>query len=199
MRPERRSILPHPPALGFDLAGGHRHLQFVLWPMLRTIFRAIHAREMLADDLIRLIALQALGPGIPTHDVSRRIEHENGLVLHPLNQQAEARLVLPQRGLHPLALAAALHVAQFAFERRDQPGQFPLLDVVLRPPFISETARFRSISPDTMRKGTSGQTSLASARAAGALKCGIAWSEVITSQSWRARAARMAAGVSTTS
>ena len=53
MRPERRPILTHPPALGFDLAGGHCHLQFVLWPMLRTIFRAIHAREMLANDLIR--------------------------------------------------------------------------------------------------------------------------------------------------
>jgi hypothetical protein len=135
MRPERRPILPHPPALGFDLAGGHRHLQFVFWPMLRTIFRAIHAREMLADDLIRSIALQAFGPGIPTHDVSRRIEHENGLVLHPLDQQAEARLVLPQRGLRPLALAAALHVAQFAFDRRDQPDQLPFGDVVLGYPY----------------------------------------------------------------
>ena len=40
--------------------------------------------------------------------------------------------------------------------------------------------------------------SLANAKAAGALKCGMAWSDVITSHSWLCNAARMAAGVSTT-
>jgi hypothetical protein len=41
------------------------------------------------------------------------------------------RFVLPQRGLRPSVLAAVLHVAQFALDRRDQTGQFPFLDVVL--------------------------------------------------------------------
>jgi len=45
MRPEWHRILADPPALGFDLAFDHRHHQFVLGPLLRPIFRAIHARN----------------------------------------------------------------------------------------------------------------------------------------------------------
>ena len=141
MRPEGHPILADPPALGLDLPCGHRHLQFVLGPLLRPVFRAIHAREMLADDLIRFVPLHALGPGMPTDDVSRRIEHENGLVLHPLHQQAEARFMLPQRGLRPLALAAALHVAQFAGDRRHQTGQFSLSECSPAPPPSSARRR----------------------------------------------------------
>jgi hypothetical protein len=49
----------------------------------------------------------------------------------PLDQQANMRFGRPQCDLRPLALAAALHVAQFAGDRRDQTGPFPFLDVVL--------------------------------------------------------------------
>ena len=59
---------------------------------------------------------------MPIDDVSGRIEHKNGLVLSTLDQQAEARFILSQRGLRPLALVAALRVAQFACDRRHQTG-----------------------------------------------------------------------------
>ena len=51
-----------------------------------------------------LVALDALGAGVPARDVAVGIEHEDRVVLHALDQQAEALLALAQL----LLLRAAL-------------------------------------------------------------------------------------------
>src|ERR1700675_3518745 len=41
-------------------------------------------RKILTDDLISFIALDAFGPGVPTGNLSPRIQHENRVVLDPI-------------------------------------------------------------------------------------------------------------------
>ena len=64
---------------------------------LSTASCGIEAREVLADDLVGAVALDALGAGVPGRDVAVGVEHEDRVVLDALDQQAEALLALPQR------------------------------------------------------------------------------------------------------
>ena len=68
MRPEAGAVLAHPPAFAFEPPLSHRGFQRPLrhrpWPILL----GIESREMLADDFIRGIALDALGAGVPVGD-----------------------------------------------------------------------------------------------------------------------------------
>jgi len=47
------------------------------------------------DHLLRPVALDALGPGVPGEDVPLRVEEEDGVVPHPGHQLAEVFLALP--------------------------------------------------------------------------------------------------------
>src|SRR5205823_5475609 len=49
----------------------------------------VEAGEVLADDLLGRIALEPLGPSIPGGDHALWVEHEDGVVPNPLDQQAE--------------------------------------------------------------------------------------------------------------
>ena len=51
---------------------------------------------MLSDNLGTLISLDPLRAVVPTDDMSSGVEHENGVVLHSFNEQAESFLTLPQ-------------------------------------------------------------------------------------------------------
>ena len=52
----------------------------------RAVVLGVEAREMLADDLCALIALDALGARVPAHDVALRIEHEDRVIGHGVDQ-----------------------------------------------------------------------------------------------------------------
>jgi hypothetical protein len=52
---------------------------------------------MPADDLVRGIALDALRPGVPARHDAARIEHEQGIVGDPGDEQAELPLAVAQR------------------------------------------------------------------------------------------------------
>jgi len=77
---------------------------------------------MRAKDVVRPIAEQALGTGVPTGHVSGWIEHENRIVLHPFHEQAEAFLALLQGLLSALAFA---DVTEGQHNAGDVPGNVP--------------------------------------------------------------------------
>jgi hypothetical protein len=52
---------------------------------LRNGFRRIKAGEVVADDLVKFVPLDALSTFIPTDDPSLRAEHENCIVFHALD------------------------------------------------------------------------------------------------------------------
>ena len=64
----------------------------------RTIFRRVEAREMLADNFFRSVALQALGTGVPGGDESPRIEREDGVIGDAFDQQPVVLLHLASLG-----------------------------------------------------------------------------------------------------
>ena len=69
-----------------------------------AIFLGIEAREMLADDLVRRIALDALRPRIPVGDDAFGVEHIDRIVGDALDQQPELFLAAAKRlfGFAPL-------------------------------------------------------------------------------------------------
>src|SRR5215213_3869592 len=59
---------------------------------------------MASDNLLLVVALDAVRPFVPAGHLTIRIEHEDRVVFHTLHQQTKPFLVLPQRLLSPLAL-----------------------------------------------------------------------------------------------
>ena len=68
----------------------------------------VEAGEVLADDLVGAVALDAARPRRSRWRPALGVEHEDGVVLHALDQQAESLLALPQLllGLLPLGQVA---------------------------------------------------------------------------------------------
>ena len=58
--------------------------------------RGVEDAEVAADDLLGGVALDALGAGVPAHDVAARVEHEDRVVLDHFDEQPETLLALPQ-------------------------------------------------------------------------------------------------------
>ena len=54
---------------------------------------------MLPDHLLGFVALDAARPFVPAHHTTARIEHEDAVVLHALNEDAESFLTRAQRVL----------------------------------------------------------------------------------------------------
>src|SRR2546430_1982663 len=105
VRPEAAAVLSDPPALLFDAPFGTGDFEIVLRLTILLVLGRIEEREMLADDLVRPVALDALRAVVPAGHIAVRIEHEDGVILHAVDEQAE----------HLLALAQALFV--FAMPR----------------------------------------------------------------------------------
>ena len=84
--PKLRAVLANPPALVLEPSLGSGHLQFVGGPAPVERLLRVERREVLADDLVGLVLLDPLGPGVPGGDVAVRVEHEDGVVLHALDQ-----------------------------------------------------------------------------------------------------------------
>ncbi len=60
----------------------------------RDVLGGIEDREVLPENLVDLVALDALGAEVPGRDVAARVEHENGVVPDALHEEAEALLRL---------------------------------------------------------------------------------------------------------
>ena len=89
MGPEARAVLAKPPALRLELAGCLGGVQRQSWNAGRLVLAGVKGREMPADDLVWLIALEALGAGVPARDVAGGVEHVDGVIGDCADQQAE--------------------------------------------------------------------------------------------------------------
>src|SRR3954466_12002189 len=89
VRPEEGPVLAHAPALVLEAAFARGDLELVLRPATVDRLLRVEGGEMAADDLVRLVALDALRAGIPGEDVAAGVEQEDGIVLHPLHDAAE--------------------------------------------------------------------------------------------------------------
>ena len=106
--PEARAVLADTPAFLLEAALAPRGGQRLRGQAVRAILVGVEAREMLADDLLGRIALDALGARVPRRHVSGRIEHVDAVIGHALHQQPEFLLRPAQFlvGLAPLGEVA---------------------------------------------------------------------------------------------
>src|SRR3984957_12731557 len=93
---ELRAILAYPPSLGLELSAATGCFEGARRQPGLTIFLGIEHLEVPADDFIRVVSLDALGAGVPVADDAIGVEHIDGVVDDPLDQQAEPALAFEQ-------------------------------------------------------------------------------------------------------
>src|SRR5204863_6349084 len=94
--PELGAVLADPPALVLDPPRGGRLAEQPLRLAGGDVLLRVEHREVLADDVGPGVALQPLGTAVPAHDGAVRIDEEEGVLLHAVDQQAEALVGLLQ-------------------------------------------------------------------------------------------------------
>ncbi len=95
--PKARAILAHAQAFGLHAARADRRAQPRLGQPGLLVFGRVKAREMGVEDLLLLIALDALGAQVPAHDAAFGVEHVDRIVGHALHQQGKAALCAGKR------------------------------------------------------------------------------------------------------
>src|SRR5262245_2578074 len=88
-RPEAAAVLAHTPAFGFGPTIARRGLQRRGRHPGRAVLVAVEHAEMLPEDLVRRIALDAPGAGIPRRDDAVGVELEDRIVDHGVHQAAK--------------------------------------------------------------------------------------------------------------
>jgi hypothetical protein len=91
--PEAGAVLAHAPALGFILAVIERGLQRARRQAGTAVFVGIEARKVLAQDLLRDVALEPVGARVPAAHVPLRVEHVDRIVVDAGNQVLVAPLI----------------------------------------------------------------------------------------------------------
>jgi hypothetical protein len=81
------------------MANGGRKAQYLVRMSALYVLIGVEDREVLSDDLLGLVALDAPGPQVPGGDVPLCVEHEDGVVLYTLHQEPEALLALQEQFL----------------------------------------------------------------------------------------------------
>jgi hypothetical protein len=87
--PEARAVGAHAPALVLEPPQARGLPQLDGRPIAVARLLRIEIREMLADDLVGLVALDALGALVPGLDDPLRVEDEDRVVLDALDERLE--------------------------------------------------------------------------------------------------------------
>src|SRR5439155_1430885 len=93
--PKAGAVLADAPVLLLVAARRGGGLEGCRWLAGGGVFRGVEPRKVLADDLLRGVALDLLRPAVPAHHVAGGIEHVDGVVAHVPHEQAEALLTDP--------------------------------------------------------------------------------------------------------
>src|SRR5207247_423743 len=104
VRPVAAAVLAHAPAAVLEAPVEGRGAQLLRGAPGGDVLRRVEALEGLADDLLGLVADDALRARVPARHATAGIEHEDGVILDAFEEQAKALLALAQ----PLLLRAAL-------------------------------------------------------------------------------------------
>src|SRR5262249_6137028 len=90
MGPELRAVLTNAPAFSLETAGTLRLRQRLSRDVLHPLGVGVEGREMSADNLIRLIALETSSAGIPTGDATVAVQHVDRVVSDRLDEEPVA-------------------------------------------------------------------------------------------------------------
>src|SRR5690606_7719898 len=102
--PETAAVLAYPPGFLLEATGRARHFERLLRLLGRAILGRVEARKVLADDLERLITLDALCAGVPARHTALGVEHVDGVIGDALDEKPELLLAAAQGFLGTFAL-----------------------------------------------------------------------------------------------
>ncbi len=88
-RPETSSVLANTPAFGLEPAGLGSGPQRPFRKSSRPVLRRKESCVGAANDLRRLVAFEALCPGIPRYNQPLRADHVDGIVDHALHEELQ--------------------------------------------------------------------------------------------------------------
>ncbi len=91
--PEPCAVLADAPAFGLEFALPLRSLQGASRQAGGAVFLAVEAGEMLADNLVGAVTLEALRAGIPAGHDAGRIEHIDGVIGNRFDQKPVAAVL----------------------------------------------------------------------------------------------------------
>jgi hypothetical protein len=92
---EPAAVRANPPTLFFIPVLLHRDAQHLVGLARGSILRRVEDREVLADDVVGAVSLDALGAYVPGQYTARSIEHEDGVVADAFDQMSkEVRFLL---------------------------------------------------------------------------------------------------------
>ena len=100
VRPESGTVLPDAPTLVLHPALARRYFKLPRRLSARDVLGRVEDRKMPSDDLIGCVALEAKRALVPAQDVPGWVESEDGVVLHPLDE--EPIKPSPSEGTSPL-------------------------------------------------------------------------------------------------
>src|SRR5580698_2228493 len=83
-----------------------RNSQYFLRPPAPDVIVREEAGEMLADDLLGLIPFDSLGAGIPSDDMPRQVQHQDGVIVNFVEERSILVLAIPLRRLRQPASGA---------------------------------------------------------------------------------------------
>src|SRR5690349_17784313 len=86
--PEGGAVLANAPAFVLEPPLPRSDPELVLGKSLGDLLRRVEHREVLPDDLLRLVTLDAARTLVPAGDVTSRVEREDGVVAHRIDEQA---------------------------------------------------------------------------------------------------------------
>src|SRR5215831_9096731 len=95
-RPESRTVLANAPAFRLEPAFLCGLSQRTLGDIRVAVFGRIELTEVLSDNLLRRVSLDALGTGIPGCDISGGVELEDRIVDHRLDESPVAPFAVKQ-------------------------------------------------------------------------------------------------------
>src|SRR6185437_6097479 len=148
LRPVGRTVLADSPSLELHLARAAGSRELVPRSVRDDVLGSIEIGEVAAEDLLRAVAGDALGPCIPGAHEPARIEHEERVIVHALDEEPEALLALAQFLLASAALGKvardlgeALELAALVAQGRDDDvGPEPSAVLTQPPVLVLETS-----------------------------------------------------------
>ena len=123
----------------------------------RPVLLGVEAREMLADDLVGLIALDRFRAGVPVGHPAVRVEHVQGIILDALDERPEAALAFHAGRARPARFSVSSRVIlakPISLPLSSRIGSSTALTQKRVPSFLHPPA-FR-LEPPLLRRGLQG-------------------------------------------
>ena len=105
------AVFAHAHALFFMAATAGRYPKQFLRPASLDIFRREEAGKVVTDNLFGGVAFHALGSGVPADHLALGVQHEDGVVLHSVEQHPVFLFAVPQSFLCPPPFGGAAQQA----------------------------------------------------------------------------------------